>query len=525
MLLLVCSAITTLSAQQKGKQDNVPYNVKALFYTILKTWGSPTDEVYFVNKNPDTNQIEQSVKITYFVADNDKFPHMAGKTYLNLSSITDAFRKDEPKSYQILHISPDDKQSFSLKTVDESGHEKIYPIRLGGTEEMWLLCCKNPDNPKLRDAYAIKWTLNNDQSKILGAIYQITSLRPDMYEKNMSSAGLLSDNQNTFTIDGRVGFDLTDSLYVVYMADTAEELDKVADNDYVATMPVVNKRFSFSVQLDKPKVGRIRTVMPDGSLCQLWTNLDFVPGETYRITTHNGYYDEDRDYERRVGRYSGKSLLNRPQIQGIDDQVHQIQIDTIPGYTGEEFQVIETRSKEEWRNSLGPNKIAQLEMQASVIEMNEKRIKAEYQEVKQELDGIRSGYRIEMAFQEILKQNKALDKKYQSFLRTVKAFGVPSCELPDLYQVILKFYTDQNKALSDFYRTYGHYTKSARKTQQYVNKQLEKYIKEMEKMLLINKKNRMCQLAHPIFFLCFSSLCYGKVWSICKKYEKVMCCI
>ena len=29
-------------------------------------------------------------------------------------------------------------------------------------------------------------------------------------------------------------------------------------------MPVVNRHFSFSVEIDKPKVGRIRTVMPDG---------------------------------------------------------------------------------------------------------------------------------------------------------------------------------------------------------------------------------------------------------------------
>ena len=82
MLLIACSAIITISAQQKGKQDNVPYNVKALFYSIITTWGDP-NEVYSVNKNPETNQIESSVRITTFSADNDKFPHMAGKTYLN----------------------------------------------------------------------------------------------------------------------------------------------------------------------------------------------------------------------------------------------------------------------------------------------------------------------------------------------------------------------------------------------------------------------------------------------------------
>ena len=41
MLLIACSAITTISAQQKGKQDNVPYNVKALFHSIITAWGEP----------------------------------------------------------------------------------------------------------------------------------------------------------------------------------------------------------------------------------------------------------------------------------------------------------------------------------------------------------------------------------------------------------------------------------------------------------------------------------------------------
>ena len=94
MLLIACSAITTISAQQKGKQDNVPYNVKALFHSIITTWGSPNDDVYSVNKDPETNLIESSVRITYFVADNDKFPHMAGKTYLNTAGISEAFKKD-----------------------------------------------------------------------------------------------------------------------------------------------------------------------------------------------------------------------------------------------------------------------------------------------------------------------------------------------------------------------------------------------------------------------------------------------
>ena len=339
------------------------------------------------------------------------------------------------------------------------------------------MCCKNPDNPQLRDAYAIVWEETKDK-KVAGTVFIITSLRPDIFEKNMSSAGLLSDNQNTFIIDGRVGYDLNDSLYVVYMADSAEELNNVKDSDFVATMPVVNKRFSFSVQLDKPKVGRIRTVMPDGSLCQLWTNLDFVPGETYRITTHNGYYDEDRDYEQRVGRYSGKSLLNDLQRRGIDDQTVTV-VDEVP----EEFRVVETTQSKPWRQTLLPHQLAQLKLKAELVQMDIENIKAKYQTIGETMGGFRSRDRIMLLFDQILEKNKELDKKYQDVIKLAKKMNCPVEEMPNLYKEILKFYTEQNKALNDAFKDSITHGKATRKLQEYVTKQTEKYITEMEKSL------------------------------------------
>jgi hypothetical protein len=231
MLLIACSAITTISAQQKGKQDNVPYNVKALFHSIITAWGSPNDDVYSVNKNPETNQIESSVRITTFSADNDKFPHMAGKVYLNTSVISDAFKKDEPKSYQIFHITPGDFKRFSLKAVNEDGQSETYQIRNNNDEEMWLMCCKNPDNPKLRDAYAIKWVITKEGTKVNGMVYQITSLRPDKYEKP------LDYSKRMFKIEGRVGDEIKDSLYNIYIAESREALYNLEDHEYVAASP------------------------------------------------------------------------------------------------------------------------------------------------------------------------------------------------------------------------------------------------------------------------------------------------
>ena len=472
MLLIACSAITTISADPTAATpQKKPEAVIAMLNDIIKRFGQASDQVYSVSRNPNTNQIEYSIKITKFVANVKRAP-----LTLNLASISSPFTKDEPLSYQTLHLTPGSTEMFALGVFVEQGEDKQYTLRDNPNQEMWLMCCKNPENPQLRDAYAIAWELNADQSQAVGTVYMITSLRPDVYMKNMSSAGLLSDNQNTFTIDGRVGFDLTDSLYVVYMADTAEELDKVADNDFIATMPVVNKRFSFSVQLDKPKVGRIRTVMPDGSLCELWTNLDFVPGRTYRITTHNGYYDEDRDYELSVGRYSGKSLLNDLQRRGIDDQTFTV-VDEVP----EEFRPVDPKSMDAWLNSLSPSNKNRFMMMAEMIRMKIERTKETYKVIGMTLNDNRDMYKIQTAFGDILKQNKELDKNYQDFIKEAKKTGLLSCEMPELYKEILKFYTEQNQGLSELYKDSITNGKPVLKLRSYLAKQTEKYLKDMEK--------------------------------------------
>lgn len=509
MLLIACSATITASAQQKkATVDNLPYNVKALFYSFLKSWGAPSDEVYSVIKNPNTNQIESSVKITHFVANVN-----TGSVRQNMSAIAEAFKKDEPRSYQLLHLAPTNKESFSLSAVNENGQKTNYLIRAKEPEEMWLLCAKNPENPKLRDAYAIKWTYNDDKSKALGAIYQITSLRPDYYEQSMSGGtGIFNDGQNlttkTFRIDGRVGEDLTDSLYVVYMADSAEELDKVADDAFVAKMPVVGKRFSFSVELDKRKVGRIRTVMPDGSLCQLWTNLDFVPGETYRIITHNGYYDADNDYERRVGRYSGKSLLNDLQRRGIDDQTVVVADTILPGYVdrdiilnGVEFAVPENQwgaqavpvtggqepdNMEAWIKTISLQQQTQLMFKVQSIKAGIERVKASYKPLGEIMNGGMSFNKVsDKIFENITAQNKELDKNVQEFQKAFFALNPPAklrqSFYADAYKEILNIFTEQNKGFTEMYAKTGSLPKAAQKTQKYINKLTEKYVNEMMK--------------------------------------------
>ena len=486
MLLIACSAITTASADPTATPQKKAKSVIRSLEGIIAFYAEKGIQTLSITKNPETGLIESSERIAPFTCQKE-----------DLWTIPIGFSEDEPLSYQYMHLLPGNTELFNLKVVTNNGQKsKDVRIRTNSKQEMWFMCCKNPDNPQLRDAYAIVWEETKDKN-VAGTVYMITSLRPDLYTKNQETA------KNTFRIDGRVGYDLTDSLYVVYMADTAEELDKQADDAFIAYMPVKNKRFSFSVEIDKPKVGRIRTVMPDGSLCHLWTNLDFVPGETYQITTHNGYYDEDRDYERRVGRYSGKSLLNQRQIIGNDDVVadelvnddvvadelvndnvvaDELAIDTIPGYN-ESFS-----QSSNWEPT--PEQMMQVEAKGMAMKANMDAIKATYASLEPHFK-MKSLTGSDRIFAQITKLNKELDVKFQDYIKYLNSLDVPPTEkaekgkaVGEIYKEILKFYTEQNQGFTEMYKEVGVLTKAAQKTQKYINGLTEKYLKEMTKAVI-----------------------------------------
>ena len=469
MLLIACSAITTASADPTATPQKKAKSVIQSLEGIIAFYAEEGSQTLSVIKNPETGLIEASERIAPFTCQKE-----------DLWTIPIGFSEDEPLSYQYMHLLPGNTELFNLKVVTNNGQKsKDVRIRTNSKQEMWFMCCKNPDNPQLRDAYAIVWEETTDKN-VAGTVYMITSLRPDLYTKNQETA------KNTFRIDGRVGYDLTDSLYVVYMADTSEELDKQADDAFIAYMPVKNKRFSFSVEIDKPKVGRIRTVMPDGSLCHLWTNLDFVPGETYQITTHNGYYDEDRDYERRVGRYSGKSLLNKRQIRGIDDvsvvDDADMIIDNVSIVDDADVMIADTVAAEDVETYLG-SKLPPEE--AAKISARVKAIEADVQMIDETFDAINnmrntSYLQLEPHFKQILTLSKSIDTHFRELAKVTKDNCLSPNEQVEMYKFIIDMYRYQNKKLNEV-RTI-RFTKSAQKLQKYITSQIEKYLDEMSKL-------------------------------------------
>jgi hypothetical protein len=454
MLLIASSAAVPTLAQSKSKaqkkydltimtdkEQQYPLRVFRLLRDIRDKFGKRQGQTYSVLKNPNTGLIESAERITRFSCLVDE-----------LKTIDRVFMDDEPFSYQILHLLPGNTQQFDIKVVSADGQRSsTLPIRTKSSQEMWYLAAKNLENPQLRDVYAIVWETDDLGVEAKGTIYGISSLRPDLYTKNVESS------KRMFKIEGRVDENIKDSLYNIYIANTHEALNALGDNEYVACVPVVNKRFEWQTELDHPCVGRLRCIFPDGSLCSAWIDLDFVPGETYHITVHNGYYDDDVAYEQRVGRFSGKSLIT--PLEKIDS--------------------LETA--DEWRKSLTQEQMEKGEIIKNAINDDMEMIYEYYQQIKNESQSsstLSSRDRVDMLYKLIINKNKKLDSHIKELVKIAKDVHVSV----DLYKTILKIYGEQNQIINELRNSEARFTNNAEKLQKYITSQIEKYLGEMSKL-------------------------------------------
>lgn len=121
--------------------------------------------------------------------------------------------------------------------------------------------------------------------------------------REMNSSQPVSENlrkakENEFVIEGFVDENITDSCYNIYLADE----HFLIQNEPVATVPVVDKRFTYVVNIDKMTAGRLRCIFPGGELCENTISLYFVPGETVKLFVHNGFYNlrKSEEYDDKV---------------------------------------------------------------------------------------------------------------------------------------------------------------------------------------------------------------------------------
>ena len=475
LLIILCCITSSMNAQSKEKSVNTPKNVIYAFDYIINNFGEKKYKTYSINKNPNTNLIESSEKIIHFnipfPSDITEFDATVDPNFkaIEFRVIENAFAKDETISYQILHLSPGSNERFKLKVVTNNGQKaKDVQIRTSSQQEMWFMCTKNPTNPELRDAYAIVWEVLDDH--VEGDIFMISSLRPDIYTKAIETS-------NTFKIVGRVDPNITDSLYNIYIADSREELRMIGDDDYIACVPVVNKRFEYQVELDHPVAGRLRCIFPDGSLCSAYIDLDFVPGETYHITVHNGYYDEDIDYERRVGSLSGKSLINKKSNSNNKRRDGDVGIDSTVDINADINNIMDfnmmAKFVDEKDKIIAVSEI--LPPMMTLIE-NVKKIQDKYEFIKNGItNNMYKDSDINRVYNDIIKLNKDVDVKMDYIFDTLRKVSLDkSNNINEFKKTKISMFQDQIKTINGIYKDTGHMSKSAIKCQKNLNKLIEK---------------------------------------------------
>ena len=473
MLLIASSALSTAFAQKKDanwqkarplSEAKYPTVVRGALNDFIQHFALAEGQSYSVNRNPVTDVLESSERVVRFRCDIAE---------PMLQAVKNAYNTSEYITYQFTQIMPGGNEQFAIRVVSDGGKvNKTIPVRTKNTQEMWFLATKNLENPQLRDVYAIVWEKKSAidwPDMFEGTIYMISSLRPDLYTKEMDSS------KKTFRIEGRVDANIKDSLYNIYIADTYAQLCGQSDDAYVACVPVINKRFEYQVELDHPVVGRLRCIFPDGELCSAWIDLDFVPGETYHITVHNGYYDDDMDYEHRVGRFSGKSLIRssatvdepRESVRTIADPIEQVQL----------------LQAERTKESINKAVEVQLKFKANKIEVDMKILKVLYEQLD---PAKRIEFPMDLTFDQILNKNKTIESDFADMIKLAGNDVISDKDKIEfkthIYKKALELVIEQNKILSEASRVVG-FPKSGRKLQTYLEKLSDKYMNALTKLM------------------------------------------
>lgn len=105
------------------------------------------------------------------------------------------------------------------------------------------------------------------------------------------AVGLLASctqKSKTFVVEGFVDEAITDSAYQVYIGD---ENFNISMREPVDVIVVKDKKFHYECNVDYPTFIFFRAIFPGDILCNAYVDAVLVPGETAKITVHNGYYD------------------------------------------------------------------------------------------------------------------------------------------------------------------------------------------------------------------------------------------
>ena len=107
------------------------------------------------------------------------------------------------------------------------------------------------------------------------------------------AVGLLASctqKSKTFVVEGFVDEAITDSAYNVFIGD---ENFNISMEKPVEVIVVKDKKFHYECNVDYPTYIFFQAIFPGNIPCQAYVDAILVPGETAKITVHNGYFDFD----------------------------------------------------------------------------------------------------------------------------------------------------------------------------------------------------------------------------------------
>ena len=99
-----------------------------------------------------------------------------------------------------------------------------------------------------------------------------------------------TQKSNTFIVEGFVDEAISDSAYNVFIGDSNFNISMEKP---VEVIVVKDKKFHYECNVDYPTYIFFQAIFPGNIPCQAYVDAILVPGETAKITVHNGYFDFD----------------------------------------------------------------------------------------------------------------------------------------------------------------------------------------------------------------------------------------
>lgn len=105
-------------------------------------------------------------------------------------------------------------------------------------------------------------------------------------------AACSKSNKTSFTINGTVSDEISDTAYFVYIGDTTFNID-VKNTAPVDTIIVKDKKFSYTSDIKEPRLIWLQAIFKNGEVCGAYVDFILVPGEKADLKVCNGYFELD----------------------------------------------------------------------------------------------------------------------------------------------------------------------------------------------------------------------------------------